>query len=155
MHAFLILIANELIKSSKDEVDLDKIMKSLSTRIPNIDYRGLNMDVMNKMYGDDINYYDYRKLLIRSIPYIIGRVMRDYYVADYHKNGFNADIFNFMHLYRDRHLDENAIRYYYMLLNLPFENDNMRDLEKYFDGDIIDAEYYDVEDEQKQTQVYS
>ena len=31
----------------------------------------------------------------------------------------------------------------------------MRDIENYFDGDIIDAEYYDVEDEQKQTQVYS
>lgn len=155
MHAFLILIANELIKSSKDEVDLDEIIDSLNLRIPNIDARGLNMDVMKKMYGKDIDYFGYRKLLLCNIPYIIGRVMRDYYVMDYRKNGFNADIFKFMHLYGDGHLDENAIRYYYMLLNLPFENDNMEELEKYFDGDISDVEYYDVEDKKKQTQVYS
>ena len=54
-YAFLILIANELIKSSKDEVDLDEIIASLSTRIPNIDTRGLNMDVLGKMYEDDID----------------------------------------------------------------------------------------------------
>ena len=82
--------------------------------------------------------------------------MREYYVADYHKKRMNADIFKFMHLYGDRRLDENATRYYYMLLNLPFENNNMEELEKYFGEDVLDVLFEDIYDtEKKQTQVYS
>lgn len=146
----IIIFTNELIKSNQDKVSFDEIIKRIHSKYPNFNLEGLNMDLINRLYNDETNYDDYCANLMPNIPYIIGKLMSNYYIKDYYENLSDADIFKFIKLYSDASIDNHMTRCQYMLLNLPFENNNLNELEQLYDSDsfsdsdVIDIDYIEA-----------
>ena len=150
--AIPILVANELIKSNKDKVDLNEILGRLSIKYSNIKFDAQVIYLVNKIFNEKNNYHVFINRFIETIPYVIGRVMADYYITNYHKTIKNNKeqnkedipfIFEFIKLFGDGFLNFEDLRMHFMFLDLPFENDNMDELEDCFDGDFINVEYYE------------
>ena len=148
-NALMILINNELANSQEDNVELDEIIKKLIVKYSDINLLVLPDDFIKETFSEGVSYSKYLEYYMRNIPYVVGMIMSDYYVSDYYKNGLDAEIFKFVKIYGDNFVDDEMLKYHFMFLNLPFENNNMDELEEYFDGDTIDVEYYDVDDSKK------
>jgi len=147
-NALYILITNEMIHS-KDEVNFNDIIDKLMIKHPTIKFDGLDMTLIDKMYGKNTTSLGFKRTLYTCIPYVVGRVMADYYVDDYLHNRLDADIFKLIHLYGDGLLDEINTRYQYLFLNLPFENNNIDKLKELYNSDIIDVNFKEGTDVKK------